>query len=157
MEKTMNTLADAGLRGPAFTDHAVAAAFEAFPGSVRPHLLDIRRLIFDVAGQTSGVGKIQEALRWGQPSYLTAETKSGSTIRLGILKGRESHAVLFVHCQSGLADKFIDLYGTTLRIDGNRAVMFDAKAHLPEPELRHCIGLALTYHARKRGRVSRNP
>jgi len=39
-------------------------------------------MIFDVAKKTPGVGKLEEDLRWGQPSYLTLETGSGSTIRI---------------------------------------------------------------------------
>jgi hypothetical protein len=146
----MDTVIGSGLPIPAFADHAVATAFAAFPESVRPLLLDIRRVIFDVAGHTSRVGNIQEALRWGQPSYLTPQTESGSTIRLGILKGHEACAVIFVHCQSGLTERFRELYGSKLRIEGSRALIFDVKIRLPEPELRHCIGLALTHHLRKR-------
>ena len=32
---------------------------------------------------------------------------------------------------------------------GNRSILFNASAKIPEKALRHCIGLALTYHARK--------
>ena len=151
----MGTTKAAGQNGPAFADKALAAVFAEFPDSVRPLLLDMRRLIFEVAAKTAGVGPITEALRWGQPSYLTPDTGSGSPIRLGILNGHEASAVLFVHCQSGLADTFRTLYGATLRIYGKRALIFDVKARLPEPELRHCIGLALTHHLRKRARPLR--
>ena len=153
----METINGSGQPIPTFTDQAVATAFAAFPDTVRPLLLDMRRLIFDVAAQTAGVGTIKEALRWGQPSYLTPETGSGSTIRLGAQKGHEGCAVLFVHCQSGLADRFKEFYGTILRIEGNRALIFDVKSPLPEAELRHCIGLALTYHLRKRSSAQRKP
>jgi len=32
---------------------------------------------------------------------------------------------------------------------GNRSILFNASAKIPVKALRHCIGLALTYHARK--------
>jgi hypothetical protein len=35
---------------------------------------------FDAANASKGVGALQETPKWGQPSYLTPETKSSSTI-----------------------------------------------------------------------------
>lgn len=64
----------------------VAVAFAAFPDPVRVQLLEVRRLIFATAAETSGVGPLTETLKWGEPAYLTEATVSGSTIRLGPLK-----------------------------------------------------------------------
>jgi hypothetical protein len=58
---------------------AIEAVFEAYPAPVKSRLLALRRLIFDTAKTTTGVGALEEALKWGQPSYLTTESKSGST------------------------------------------------------------------------------
>src|SRR6266702_3123193 len=65
-----------------FSDPAVDAVFNAYPKPIKARLLALRRLIFDTAKTTKGVGALLETLKWGQPSYLTAETKSGSTIRI---------------------------------------------------------------------------
>jgi hypothetical protein len=46
-------------------------------------------------------------------------------------------------------DTFRELY-PKLSYSGNRAILLDARAKLPEAELRHCVALALTYHLRKR-------
>src|ERR1700730_3655825 len=67
----------------AFADPAVDAAFGAYPKALRTRLLALRRLIFETAATTEGVGEREETLKWGQPSYLTPDTGSGSTIRLG--------------------------------------------------------------------------
>ncbi len=67
-------------------DPAVEAAFGAYPAPVKAKLLALRRLIFDTAKRTKGVGALEETLKWGQPSYLTPETKSGSTIRIDQVK-----------------------------------------------------------------------
>ena len=67
-----------------FADPAVAAVFDAYPRPLRSKLLALRRLILDTARTTKGVGALQETLKWGQPSYLTPETKSGSTIRMNV-------------------------------------------------------------------------
>ena len=56
---------------------AVDAVFGAYPKPVKAKLLALRRLIFDTADTTEGVGALEEALKWGQPSYLTAESRSG--------------------------------------------------------------------------------
>ncbi len=135
---------------PAFTDKAVAEAFASFPDRLRPRLLEIRRMIFDVAAATPGVGRIEEALRWSQPSYLTPETGSGSTIRLGLVNADPNSCAMFVHCQSGLAGTFKELYGNTFKIGGNRSLVLNIDQPMPESELRHCIGLALTHHLRKK-------
>lgn len=67
-------------------DLAVDTVFNAYPKPVKARLLALRRLIIDTARTTKGVGALQETLKWGQPSYLTAETKSGSTIRIDRVK-----------------------------------------------------------------------
>ena len=69
-----------------FASQAVAQAFEAFPDPGRSGLLALRALIFDVATQNSRMGQVEEALRWGQPAYLTPVTRSGTTLRLGVPK-----------------------------------------------------------------------
>jgi hypothetical protein len=130
-----------------FADPAVAAVFKACPVELRRKLMELRALVFDVAKRTDGVGRLTETLKWGQPSYLTEETKSGTTVRIDRLKKGGGYA-LYVHCQSGLVPKFRELYPDTFRYEGKRALLFDADARLPLPELRHCIGLALTYHLR---------
>ena len=60
----------------------VAKIFAAYPPKLRKRLLAVRQMIFDVAKQTEGVGKLQETLKWGEPAYVTTETGSGSTIRI---------------------------------------------------------------------------
>ena len=128
---------------------AVDAVFDACPAPVKTKLLALRRLILDTAKATKGVGRIEEALKWGQPSYLTVETGSGSTIRIDRVKSADNQVAVFFHCQTGLVDTFRELY-PKLSCSGNRAILLDADKKLPEAELRHCVALALTYHLRKR-------
>src|SRR5262245_59403041 len=130
-------------------DPAVDAVFAACPEPGRTKLRALRRLIFDTARATKGVGTIEEALKWGQPSYLTAETGSGSTIRIDRVKSPGNQVAVFFHCQTDLVETFRELY-PKLSYSGNRAILLDADKKLPEAELRHCVALALTYHLRKR-------
>jgi hypothetical protein len=134
------------------SDTAVNAVFSAYPKPVKAKLLALRRLIFDTAKTTTGVGALEEALKWGQPSYLTTESKSGSTIRIDQVKAEAGQYAVYFHCQTDLVETFRELY-PELRYGGNRSILLDAGEKLPEAALRHCVALALTYHARKRGRA----
>jgi hypothetical protein len=135
--------------GAATPGAAVDAMFDACPAPARTKLRALRRLILDTARATKGVGKIEEALKWGQPSYLTPETGSGSTIRIDRVKSADDQVAVFFHCQTNLVETFRELY-PELSYSGNRAILLDAAGKLPEAELRHCVALALTYHLRKR-------
>ena len=127
--------------------------FNTYPKPVRGKLLALRQMIFDVAKKTEGVGKLEEALRWGQPSYLTPETGSGSTIRIDQIKNEPGKYAMYFICTSGLIEDFKELYKDKMTFAGNRSIVFDADDRLPEEALRHCISLALTYHLRKKQRA----
>src|SRR5207302_5560098 len=134
-----------------FGDKATAAVFEGYPAGLRRKLIGLRELIFKVAGATDGVGRLTETLKWGQPSYLTEETGSGSTIRIDRLKNGDGYAIYF-HCQSGLVDEFHRIYPETFRCEGKRALLFDESERVPMRALSHRIGLALTHHLRKKSK-----
>ncbi len=125
------------------------AVFAAYPKPVKARLLALRRLIFDTAKATSGVGALEETLKWGQPSYLTPETGSGSTVRIDQMKPASDQYAVYFHCQTNLVETFREIY-PELNYSGNRAILLDAADKLPEAELRHCVALALTYHLGKR-------
>jgi hypothetical protein len=133
-----------------FSGPALAAVFEAYPKPVKTKLLALRRLIFKTAKTTKGVGALQETLKWGQPSYLTAETKSGSTIRIDQVKSADHQYAVYFHCQTDLVATFRELYPTEFRYGGNRSILLNTADKIPEPALRHCVALALTYHLNKR-------
>ena len=133
-----------------FSDPAVEAVFSAYPRSLRAKLLALRRLIFEAAASSKGVGELRETLKWGQPSYLTPETKSGSTIRIDRVKSSANQYALFFHCQTDLVETFRELYPKEFSYGGNRSILLDADEKIAEPALRHCLALALTYHLNKR-------
>ncbi|HEX2816555.1 MAG TPA: DUF1801 domain-containing protein [Phenylobacterium sp.] len=127
-------------------DAAVTAVFEAYPPDLRAALLGLRRLILETAAETPGVGALTEALRWKQPSYLTEQSGSGTTIRIDAVKGSADNYALYVNCKTTLLEGYRHLYPDAFRFEGNRALVFSTKAPPPEAALRHCIALALTYH-----------
>jgi hypothetical protein len=124
----------------------VAAVYESYPAELRSMLLDIRTWIFEVAAETPGVGSVEESLRWGEPAYLTTATKSGTTIRLGIYKGRDDVACLFVNCKTSLIESFRTVFGDQLRFEGIRAIEFPVGQPIPEVAVKMCLRAALTYH-----------
>lgn len=116
---------------------------------MRSRLLALRRLILDTAKATDGVGALDETIKWGQVSYLTTESKSGSTIRIDRVKSTPNQIAIYFHCQTNLVETFRELY-PDLVYSGNRAILLDAAKELPKEALGHCVALALTYHFRKR-------
>jgi hypothetical protein len=139
--------------GKGFADPAVESVFAAYPRRIQARLLALRRLILETAAKTPGVGALDETLKWGQPSYLTNETRSGSTIRIDRVKpeasGDRERYALYVHCQTTLVSTFRQLYRDELSFGGNRSIVLDAGRPLSKATkaaLRHCIALALTYH-----------
>jgi Domain of unknown function (DU1801) len=129
---------------------AVEAVFDTYPKPLKARLLALRRLIFETAKATKGVGALQETLKWGQPSYLTPATKSGSTIRIDRVKSAANQYAIYFHCQTDLVETFRTLYPAEFSYGGNRCMLFDAASEVPEAALRHCVALALTYHLNKR-------
>ena len=128
-----------------FSSSKVEAAFAAFPDAVRPGLMALRDLIFNVAEETPQVTQLTEDLRWGQPSYLTPP-RVGSTIRLGIPK--EGGFGLYAHCQTTIIADFVSSYPGWDKIDGNRGVLFDDIKQIDPVRHGALIKAALTYHLR---------
>ena len=129
---------------------AVEAVFASFPQAVRAQLLTLRRLILETAADTDGVGAIEETLKWGQPSYLTSETRSGSTIRIAPASAKSEYDfAMFFICNTNLVSTFQSMFGDAFRYEGNRALLFSVGDTVPTDELRQCVTMALTYHSSK--------
>jgi hypothetical protein len=128
-------------------DAAIAAVLEGYPEPLRDKLLQLRALIQETAAATAGVGPLEETLKWGEVSYLTSASGSGTTVRIGRDK-RSGLPTIFVNCQTDLVSRYRTLYPEAFGYDGNRGVVIgDAP---DEAALQHVIALALTYHANKK-------
>ena len=128
-------------------DAAVTAVFESYPAAVRERLLRLREMIIATAADTPGVGTLQETLKWGQVSYLTPESGSGTTVRIDVDAASGQPAV-YVNCQTNLVDGYRALYPEAFEYQGTRAVVIGEAPD--EAALRHVIAQALTYHLRKK-------
>ena len=127
----------------------VGEVFAGYPPRLRRKLEKLRRLILDTASATDGVGPLQETLKWGQPSYLPAESGSGTTVRIDRVKNEPGRYAMYFHCQTNLVSTFRQMYPSELRYGGNRSILFEQDETVDEAALKHCIALALTYHKRK--------
>ena len=93
--------------------------------------------------------KIVETLKWGQPAYLTARPRTGTTLRIDAVKGSPDRYAMFVNCKTTLMDSYRLLYPDAFHYEGQRAVIFSTGSPPPEAALKHLIALALTYHRAK--------
>ncbi len=126
----------------------VRAAFDACDGPVRAGMMVLRGMILARAADLPVIGRVVEGVRWGQPAYLTPDTRAGCSLRIGPVAG--AGFGLFVHCQTGLIDAFLDGPGAGVRRQGNRAVVFGVGEEVPQV-VGVLIGWALTYHLGRTG------
>ncbi len=129
----------------------VATVFDSYPQKIKTKLLFLRQLIFETATSLEGIGELEETLKWGEPSYLTPRTKSGSTIRIGREKKTEADFAIYFKCRTSLVASFRERYENVFRFEGNRAILFNVDDVIPVRELSDCIAMALTYNLNKRG------
>ena len=124
----------------------VAATFAAYPPEIRKRILKLRKLILDVAARTQGVGVLEESLKWGEPAYITAASKSGSTIRIAWKKAKPTQYAMYFNCQTTLVHSFKTMFPTAFKFEGNRALAVEEADEVPVYALRICVAMALTYH-----------
>ncbi|KAA3662398.1 MAG: DUF1801 domain-containing protein [Calditrichaeota bacterium] len=127
----------------------VAAVFATYPEPAKSKLLFLRQLIYETAVCLDEVGALEETLKWGEPSYLTPASKSGSTIRIAWKASKPDQYSIFFKCTANLVPAFKEKYPQTFRYGGNRSIDFTLDDQIPVRELKRCIALALTYHRNK--------
>jgi hypothetical protein len=128
----------------------VEAVFNSYPQEMKSKLLFLRQLILDTAAQIEDVGEIEETLKWGEPSYLTPTSKSGSTIRIAWKESQKDQYVMFFKCTANLVPAFKEKFPQKFNYGGDRSINFEINDEVPVKELKQCIALALTYHRNKK-------
>lgn len=124
--------------------------FNSYPDDIKPKMENLRNLIYEVAKNTEGVGEIKETLKWGEPAYLTAKTKSGTTIRIDWKDKNPDQIGMYVSCNTNLISTFRTMFKDDLKFEGNRAIVLAADKPLPKKQLMICIQMSLRYHLDKR-------
>jgi hypothetical protein len=128
----------------------VAAIIDSYPKNIRSKLLFLRKLIYETASAIKEVGEIEETLKWGEPSYLTPKTKSGSTVRIAWKESQAQYYSIFFKCTADLVPAFKEQFPEKFRYGGNRSIDFHVEDEVPVEALKRCIAMALTYHRNKK-------
>jgi hypothetical protein len=128
----------------------VEAVFNSYPEKIKSKLMFLRRLIFETAASIEDIGEINETLKWGEPSYLTPISKSGSTIRIAWKESKKEQYSMFFKCTANLVPAFKEKFPQKFKFEGNRCIDFNLDDDVPVKELKQCIALALTYHRNKK-------
>ncbi|WP_049722828.1 DUF1801 domain-containing protein [Gilvimarinus polysaccharolyticus] len=126
-------------------DISVNNRFKSYPENARSKIEILRGWIFEISASLD-LGKIEESLKWGEPSY---SVKTGSPIRIDWKPKSPNNCYLLFNCNTTLVDTFRELYGNLLEFQGNRAIVVSLSEELPEAAIKHCIELGLTYKTRK--------
>lgn len=125
------------------TDPRVHPKFDNYPKNMQAKMNYLRDLIIETAQETEGLDKLEETLKWGEPSYLT---KHGSTVRIDWKSKKPEQYAVYFKCTSKLVNTFKEVYDDTFNYETTRAIVFKLDDDIPTKELKHCISLALTYH-----------
>lgn len=131
----------------------ISEVFERAPDAARKTLLEIRTLIFQTAASNPAIGPLTETLKWGEPAYLTEQTKSGSTLRIAWHAKKPNYIGLYLNCKTTLVDRMREVYPDHFEYEGSRAVILGLGKPLPKDALSHLIEMALTYHSNKKRRL----
>ena len=130
----------------------VLEAFQNYPLKAQTKLMELYHLIHEVAKKTDGVGKLDESLKWGEFTFSTNESKSGSSIRIDWKHKDPEKLYIYFNCQTKLISIFKEIYPDDFVYSGNRAISLELKKRIPKKKLSKCIEMALTYNLRKYNR-----
>ena len=125
------------------TDPRVNEVFANYPDFVRDKMQFLRELVIETAEETEGVTKLEETLKWGEPSFVT---KNGSTLRMDWKEKSPDQYAMYFQCTSRLVDTFRLVFDHKFQYEGKRAIVFQINQKVPEMELKECIKASLTYH-----------
>ena len=125
------------------TNPKVTTVFDNYPEEVKQQMLNLRELVLKTANEIEGLDKLEETLKWGEPSYLT---KHGSTLRMDWKEKKPNQFAMYFKCTSKLVPTFKAVFGNKFNYEDNRAIVFGLEDKIPEEELKQCIRMTLTYH-----------
>jgi hypothetical protein len=128
------------------THPEVAHVFDRYPEHIRPKMEYLRHLILEAAAAIPEVTRLEETLKWGEPSYLT---KKGSTIRMDWKEKSPDQYAMYFKCTSKLVPTFREVFPDTFTYEGNRAIVFGLDEPVPAEALKECITAGLRYHSVK--------
>lgn len=127
-------------------DPRVSEKFNSYPKVVREQMDFLRQLVLETATETEAIEKLEETLKWGEPSYLT---KTGSTLRMDWKAKTPDQYAMYFKCTSKLVPTFKEIYKDLFNYENNRAIVFKLEDPIPVEQLKKCIAMTLLYHKLK--------
>ena len=128
------------------SDPRVKPVFQNYPKEIYPKMMYLRKLVLEVAEEIEGLDKLEETLKWGEPSYLA---KKGSTLRMDWKASKPDQYAMYFKCTSKLVLTFKEVYKDTFNYEKNRAIVFRINDEIPVEALKNCIAMTLAYHSLK--------
>ena len=132
-----------------FTLPSLEAKFASYPDDADKALRMIREWIFDLAATDPAIGPITEALKWGEPAWLTP-SGSGTTIRADWKAKSSATIAIYFNCNTDLIDRVRSHFDGILECEGNRAIILPLDQPIPSDPIKTCLGWALSYHRDKK-------
>jgi len=125
------------------TDSRAKDLLKSYPSTPQKKLLALRKILIEAAQEIEGLDDLEETLRWGELSYIA---KHGSTIRIDWKEKNPMQYAIYFKCTSQLIPTFKDIFGTSFKYEGRRAIVFGMNERIPKLKLKKCIKSALQYH-----------
>ncbi len=117
--------------------------FASYPDFVRDKMHILRALVHESASELPEITKLEETLKWGEPSFLT---RNGSTLRIDWKPKNPDQYAVYFKCTSRLVETFKIVFGNLFDYEKNRAILFQLNQNVPTSELKKCIKASLLYH-----------
>jgi len=108
-----------------------------------------RRLFHDVAA-SADTGRLDETLKWGQPSWRPVKPRTGTTLRMGWDANSPERLSFFVDCKTDLAARMRDIYPDLPLNDGQRHLGILVDAVFLQQAITHLAEMTFTYHRARR-------
>lgn len=137
-----------------FNNQSIAEIFNNYPESVQSKMYELRELIIQTASDLEVVNKLEETLKWGEPSYIASNPATGTTIRIDWKEKNPAYYGLYVGCRTSLINTFRTQHPHALKYDGNRAILLSVEDDLSNDEqklslIKVFIRMTLTYKLKK--------
>ena len=125
------------------TNTEFEAKLRSYPDFVRDKMYYLRELVKETAAEMPEVIKLEETLKWGEPSFLT---QNGSILRIDWKEKTPDQYQMYFKCTSRLVETFKLVFGNHFQYEKNRAIVFRIDQKIPMRELKKCVKAALLYH-----------
>lgn len=125
----------------------VEAKYKSYPPAVKKEMLALRKIVLEIAKKDKDIDFIDEALKWGEPSFMTKS--SGSTLRIDWKEKSPESISVFVNCKTKLILMFKELYPHDFEYLGNREIRLPLKEKYSKTKLKKCFELVLKYNLMK--------